>query len=245
VRSLVLSAVLALVGAVAVSAQESVLVLQGGTLIDGRGGPPIEDAAVVVHGDRISAVGRRGRGSDARRGERHPDYRADDPPGSDRYAPAFGTPDLATIPDALRARFEHHFDDFYPRVPEREPAPGTSWQDTIPGDGDLSSGMTVETITTHSVRGDTIVEGSRATVITHEITGGAQAAGTADQGVPVMATFGVRGDGLAIVDWARSRLIHYRTRMQVAGVARLQRGGQDVEVMRKSMSVVRMLRLAP
>ena len=34
--------------------------LQGGTLIDGRGGAPIEDAVVVVRGDRISAVGRRG-----------------------------------------------------------------------------------------------------------------------------------------------------------------------------------------
>src|SRR5215471_1740967 len=50
----------AVVGAVGLTAQESVLVLQGGTLIDGRGGPPIEDAVVVVKGDRISAVGRRG-----------------------------------------------------------------------------------------------------------------------------------------------------------------------------------------
>jgi hypothetical protein len=50
VRSLTLSAVLALLGATAVAAQESVLVLQGGTLIDGRGGAPIEDAVIVVHG---------------------------------------------------------------------------------------------------------------------------------------------------------------------------------------------------
>jgi imidazolonepropionase-like amidohydrolase len=55
-----LAVALALIGAGTVLAQESVLVLQGGTLIDGRGGAPIEDAVVVVHGERISAVGRRG-----------------------------------------------------------------------------------------------------------------------------------------------------------------------------------------
>jgi imidazolonepropionase-like amidohydrolase len=48
------------ISAVAVPAQEPVLVLDGGTLIDGTGRPPIEDAVVVVHGSRISAVGRRG-----------------------------------------------------------------------------------------------------------------------------------------------------------------------------------------
>jgi imidazolonepropionase-like amidohydrolase len=55
-----LSVLFALLGATAVAAQESVLVLQGGRLIDGRGGAPIDDAVVVVKGDRISAVGRRG-----------------------------------------------------------------------------------------------------------------------------------------------------------------------------------------
>src|SRR5262245_25334533 len=55
-----LSVLCALLAAAAVAAQESVLVLQGGMLIDGRGGPPIDDAVVVVRGDRISAVGRRG-----------------------------------------------------------------------------------------------------------------------------------------------------------------------------------------
>jgi cytosine/adenosine deaminase-related metal-dependent hydrolase len=55
-----LSGLFAVLGAAALAAQESVLVLQGGTLIDGRGGAPIEDAVVVVRGDRISAVGRRG-----------------------------------------------------------------------------------------------------------------------------------------------------------------------------------------
>ena len=55
-----LSVLFAVFGAAALAAQESVLVLQGGTLIDGRGGRPIEDAVVVVRGDRISAIGRRG-----------------------------------------------------------------------------------------------------------------------------------------------------------------------------------------
>ena len=55
-----LSLLVVLISAVSASAQEPVLVLQGGTLIDGRGGPPIDDAVVVVKGDRIAAVGRRG-----------------------------------------------------------------------------------------------------------------------------------------------------------------------------------------
>ena len=36
------------------------LVIQGGTLIDATGRPPIEDAVIVVEGDRIKAVGKRG-----------------------------------------------------------------------------------------------------------------------------------------------------------------------------------------
>ena len=42
------------------AAQSRVLVLEGGTLIDGTGQPPIADAVVVVDGNRIKAVGRRG-----------------------------------------------------------------------------------------------------------------------------------------------------------------------------------------
>jgi hypothetical protein len=43
------------------AAQTSVpLVLQGGTLIDATGRPPIEDAVIVVQGERIKAVGKRG-----------------------------------------------------------------------------------------------------------------------------------------------------------------------------------------
>ncbi len=33
------------------------MVLEGGTLIDGRGGPPVNDAVVVIEGTRITAVG--------------------------------------------------------------------------------------------------------------------------------------------------------------------------------------------
>lgn len=43
------------------SAQEKILVLEGGTLIDGTGRPPIADAVVVVEGNRITSVGSRGR----------------------------------------------------------------------------------------------------------------------------------------------------------------------------------------
>ena len=39
---------------------QSVIVLQGGTLFDGTGAPPLDDAVVVIRGDRIVAVGRRG-----------------------------------------------------------------------------------------------------------------------------------------------------------------------------------------
>ncbi len=37
-----------------------ILVIDGGTLIDGSGGEPIRDAQIVVEGDRIRSVGRRG-----------------------------------------------------------------------------------------------------------------------------------------------------------------------------------------
>ncbi len=39
---------------------ENVLVLGGGRLLDGFGGPPLENAVVVVRGNRIEAVGRQG-----------------------------------------------------------------------------------------------------------------------------------------------------------------------------------------
>jgi imidazolonepropionase-like amidohydrolase len=51
-------AVVVAIGAPA--AQNRLLVLQGGTLIDGTGRAPIVDAVVVVNGNRITAVGPRG-----------------------------------------------------------------------------------------------------------------------------------------------------------------------------------------
>ena len=49
-----------LLGVSGATAQQRVLVLEGGTLIDGTGRAPIPDAVVVVEGSRIKAVGRRG-----------------------------------------------------------------------------------------------------------------------------------------------------------------------------------------
>jgi len=40
--------------------QQQVLVIQGGTLIDGNGGAPVPNSAIVIQGNRISAVGRAG-----------------------------------------------------------------------------------------------------------------------------------------------------------------------------------------
>jgi hypothetical protein len=42
-----------------VHAQQAITI-QGGTLIDGRGGAPIEDSVIVIEGNRFKAVGRRG-----------------------------------------------------------------------------------------------------------------------------------------------------------------------------------------
>ncbi len=53
--------VAAVISASSAAAQTRVLVLEGGTLIDGTGRPPIVDASVVVEGDRIKEVGTRGR----------------------------------------------------------------------------------------------------------------------------------------------------------------------------------------
>ena len=46
--------------ALPVYAQNQPLVIEGGTLIDGTGGAPLQDAVVVVEGNRIRAVGKRG-----------------------------------------------------------------------------------------------------------------------------------------------------------------------------------------
>jgi len=41
-------------------APANVVVIDGGTLIDGNGGAPIRDVQIVVRGNRIAAIGRRG-----------------------------------------------------------------------------------------------------------------------------------------------------------------------------------------
>jgi hypothetical protein len=40
---------------------EPVLVVEGGTLIDGNGGAPLPDSSIVIRGNRIASVSRRGR----------------------------------------------------------------------------------------------------------------------------------------------------------------------------------------
>jgi imidazolonepropionase-like amidohydrolase len=52
---------LAAVAALPVVAQQRTVVLDGGTVVDGTGKPPIPDAVVVIECDRIKAVGPRGR----------------------------------------------------------------------------------------------------------------------------------------------------------------------------------------
>ena len=56
----VICAVLLFCAGSGVSADGQTLVLAGGTLIDGTGGPPIRDAVIVIEGSRIRAVGARG-----------------------------------------------------------------------------------------------------------------------------------------------------------------------------------------
>src|ERR1044071_6509646 len=48
------------VSVVAQGQQPQVLVVQGGTLIDGLGGVPVPNSVIVVTGNRITAVGRQG-----------------------------------------------------------------------------------------------------------------------------------------------------------------------------------------
>ena len=41
-------------------APDAVLVIEGGTLIDGNGGPPVADSVIVIRGNRIAGVSKRG-----------------------------------------------------------------------------------------------------------------------------------------------------------------------------------------
>src|SRR5215831_15221414 len=57
-RLLFLLLILALMTASAQpQSRNATLIINGGTLIDGTGGPPVADAAVVVSGDRIADAG--------------------------------------------------------------------------------------------------------------------------------------------------------------------------------------------
>ena len=40
--------------------QPAALVIEGGTLIDGNGGAPVQDSVVVIQGSKITAVSRKG-----------------------------------------------------------------------------------------------------------------------------------------------------------------------------------------
>ena len=44
----------------AAQGQPTALVIQGGTLVDGNGGPPLANAVIVIEGNRITAVGAAG-----------------------------------------------------------------------------------------------------------------------------------------------------------------------------------------
>ena len=51
----------ALLAPIPASAQIQALVVEGGTLIDGTGGMPLENAAIVIEGSRIKTVGAKGK----------------------------------------------------------------------------------------------------------------------------------------------------------------------------------------
>ena len=61
-RRLALLLLLAILGGLtsAQSQQYPALVIEGGTLIDGNGGAPVHDSVVVIQGNRITSVSRKG-----------------------------------------------------------------------------------------------------------------------------------------------------------------------------------------
>ncbi len=59
IRSIVLIGVF--LSGIQAQAQNQILVLEGGTLIDGTGRAPINDAVVVIEGSRIKAAGAKGK----------------------------------------------------------------------------------------------------------------------------------------------------------------------------------------
>jgi hypothetical protein len=77
------------------------------------------------------------------------------------------------------------------------------------------------------------------------MSGGGQRSVTLDHGIGVTVSYGARGDGLTIVDWTRRRLLFHGLRTQVQSVARMGREDPEVELVRQSMSVIRLVRLVP
>ena len=59
IRVLLLAVVLVLLGH-GLMAQSGGLVIEGGTLIDGTGAPPLQNAVIVIQGNKIIAVGKKG-----------------------------------------------------------------------------------------------------------------------------------------------------------------------------------------
>src|SRR5678815_5815221 len=43
----------------------ALLIIEGGTLIDGNGGPPIRDVQIAIEGNRIASIGRKGQNRQA------------------------------------------------------------------------------------------------------------------------------------------------------------------------------------
>ena len=60
--------------------------LVGANLIDGTGGPVVQDSVVLLDGDIISAVGARERGDHSARCRGHRPLGYDPPPWADRHA---------------------------------------------------------------------------------------------------------------------------------------------------------------
>ncbi|WP_437501541.1 amidohydrolase family protein [Sorangium sp. So ce1099] len=73
-----------------------VVAIVGATLVDGRGGPPVRDAVVVVRGDRVVAAGARG---------------ATDVPAGAEVVPGAG---LSVLPGLIDAHFPPDGDDGLP-----------------------------------------------------------------------------------------------------------------------------------
>ena len=56
-----IAALFSILAAGAAQAQQpAALVIEGGTLIDGNGGAPVQDSVIIIQGNKITSVGRKG-----------------------------------------------------------------------------------------------------------------------------------------------------------------------------------------